>query len=69
MNGIVFILPAHDVAQFLQVGRGKVPVVSVTPLDILLNAVQVHRVHVQKLLLQQSCKTTTQILKNNQTPK
>lgn len=39
--------PAHDVAQLLQVGGGEVPVVAVAPLHVLLNAVQVHRVHVQ----------------------
>lgn len=39
--------PAHDVAELLQVGRGEVPVVAVTPLHVLLNAVQVDGVHVQ----------------------
>lgn len=43
--------PAHDVPQLLQVGRGEVPVVPVTPLHILLNPVQVDRVEVQQLRL------------------
>jgi len=43
---------AHDVAQFLQVWRGKVEVVSVTPLHILVNAVQVQSYVVQQLRLQ-----------------
>lgn len=44
--------PAHDAAQLLQVGRSEVPVVAVTPLHVLLDAVQVHRVLVQPLRLQ-----------------
>lgn len=43
--------PAHDVTQLLQVGGSEVPVVAVTPLHILLDAVQVHRVQVQQLWL------------------
>lgn len=44
--------PAHDVAQLLQVGGREVPLVAVTPLHVLLDAVQVHRVQVQELRLQ-----------------
>ena len=43
--------PAHDVPQLLQVGGCEVPVVAVTPLYVLLDAVQVHRVQVQELWL------------------
>lgn len=45
------VLPAHDVAQFFQVGRSKVPVVSIAALDVLFNAVQIQCVQVQKFLL------------------
>lgn len=45
-------LPAHDVAQFLQVSRGEVPVVPVAPLYVLVNPMQVQSVQVQELLLQ-----------------
>lgn len=37
----VSVLPAHDVAQFLQVGRSEVPIVPVTALDVLFNAMQI----------------------------
>lgn len=49
----LMLIPAHDVAQFLQVGRGEVPVVPVTALDILIYTVQIQGVQVQKFLLKQ----------------
>lgn len=39
-------IPAHDVAQFLQVSRCEVPVVPVTALDILIYTVQIQGVQV-----------------------
>lgn len=40
------LIPAHDVAQFLQIGRSEVPVVPVTALDILINTMQIQSVQV-----------------------
>lgn len=40
------LIPAHDVAQFLQIGRGEVPVVPVAALDILIYTVQIQGVQV-----------------------
>lgn len=45
-------LPAHDVAQLVQVLGCEVPVRSVTTSDVFVNAVQIDQVHVQCFLLQ-----------------
>ena len=45
-------LPAHDVAQFVQVLGCEVPVRSVATSDVFVNAVQIDQVHVQCFLLQ-----------------
>ncbi len=45
------MLPAHDITQFLQVGRREITVVSVTSLDVFVNAVQIKCVKVHQLLL------------------
>ena len=47
-----WLLPAHDVAQLVQVGGAEVAVVAVAALHVLVDAVQVQRVQVQQLLLQ-----------------
>ena len=41
--------PAHDVAQFLQVGGGEVVVVAVAALDVLVYSVQIEGNRVQQL--------------------
>lgn len=52
---IVFsVLPAHNVAQFFQVGWCEIPVVPVTALDVLFDAVQIQCIQVQKFLLKQT---------------
>lgn len=35
------VLPAHNIAEFFQIISSKVPVIPVTPLDILINSVQI----------------------------
>lgn len=47
-------LPAHDVAQLLQVFSREVPVLSVTASDVFVDAMQIDQVHVQRLLLQEN---------------
>ena len=51
-NHFYLFLPAHDVAQLVQVGGAEVNVVAVAALHVLVNAVQVQCVQVQELLLQ-----------------
>lgn len=45
-------LPAHDVAEFLQVARGEIIVVAIAALDIFVYSVEVEGDRVQQLDLQ-----------------
>lgn len=45
-------LPAHDVAEFLQVARGEIIVVAITALDVFVYSVQVEGDRVQQLNLE-----------------
>lgn len=40
-NEGMILLPAHDVAQFLQVSRCEEPVISVTALNVFIYAMQI----------------------------